>query len=108
MVYIPVYVKTVRYLNKLGMNLFRKEGDYEVYRMDIKGHILTVHLRVDGDDTQPDMLTFLNIDKKNIWWHKHEHNSGYTVQDYSDFIKDDFKYLIMSNSIFYKTMWKDI
>lgn len=108
MLYLPIYISTVRYLNKLGMVLFRRDGDYEVYRMDIKGHILTVHLRVEGDDTKPDMLTFLNIDGENIWWHKHEHHSGYTVENYSDFIRDNFRYTIMDNSVFYKSKWKDM
>lgn len=97
-----------RFLSKdLGMVLFSETASHDVYRKQLKDHIVTIHIKIDDCYDGPEVMTFLNIDGKNIWWHIHGVHSGYTLDSIQDFDNTDFVRIIIRNSQPFKDDWRD-
>lgn len=94
--------------DNMGMSLFSKTIKEEVYRKQIKNHILTIKIlseELDGYENIR-LLTFLTINEANIWWHEFPHHSGYTLDDLGMFNETEFKNLIMYNSEEFLKLWR--
>ena len=91
----------------LGMTLFSYSGSHEVYRKQIKDHIVTIHIKIDDCYEGPEIKTYLTINGTNIWWHIHGIHSGYTLDDLQDFDNTEFVRIIIRNSQPFKDDWRD-
>ena len=108
--YNQPWLDIVTYLTKtLGMTLLSKNKSYETYRMQIKGDIVSVIIKVDECVDGPELRTMLTRDghfAENIWWHEPSH-SGYTLETLDDFNEVEFVRVIIRNSIEFYDAWRD-
>jgi len=89
----------------LGMSLFSSTESHDVYRKQIKDHIVTIHIKVDDYYKGHEIETFLNINDVNVWWHIHKEHSGYTLDDLQDFDNTEFVRIISRHSKVFKRDW---
>jgi hypothetical protein len=106
--YIQPRIDVVEFLTRqLGLSIFIQNDTHEYYRMQIKEHIVTVKIKIDSWAEGPDLITTLNIDEKNIWWHKLPYHSGYTLDSIEDFSETEFVRTISFNSQWFSERWRD-
>jgi len=106
--YIQPYLDVVKYLTKeLGLSLYSRRDGFEVYRIELRGHIITVQIKIDDCVDGLEIESFLNINDSNIWWHIRKEHSGYSVSKIEDFVNIDFVRIMIRNSHVFKELWKD-
>ena len=106
--YRDPWLDVVTFLTRtLEMKLFSKDNYYEVYRKQLKDHIVTVTIKIDEDTEGQELTTILNIGGENIWWHIQPYHSGYTLEYLTQFNEVDFVRVIVRNSIEFYDAWRD-
>lgn len=105
--YIQPWLNVVTFITReLGMTLFSKSPTHEIYRKQLKEHIVIIEIKTDDYLEGPDIKTRLTIDGTNIWWHIQPYHSGYTLESINDFNNIEFVRVIIRNSIEFYDNWR--